>query len=288
MNIMQISYEQYTYYPLIYLGVCILLLIVARVIFALLHPSISLDHELVEKDNFAFSLAQVGYYSGVVIAMGGIMTSDSSGNLLTDLLFTGAYGGIAIILMNLSSFLNDKFLLYNFKIKKELIEDQNAGTGAIEAGSYIATGLILYGCLQLEANYPLAALGYWVIAEICLLLTAHFYTWMVPFNVHNEIEKDNVAVGVSFGGMIVALGILIEHGIAIEHSTWLDGLKFMGINIIAGILLLPILRLITDKILLPKRKLVDEIVNQEKPNVGAALLEAFAYIGGAVLFTWCY
>lgn len=288
MNILQISYEQYTYYPLIYLGVCILLLILARVFFALLHPKISLDHELVEKDNLAFSLAQVGYYSGVVIAMGGIMTSDSNGNLFIDLLYTLAYGAIAIVLMNLSSFLNDKFLLYNFKIKKELIDDQNAGTGAIEAGSYIATGLILYGCLQLEANHPLAAFGYWAIAEVCLLLTAHFYTWMVPFNVHEEIEKDNVAVGVSFGGMIVALGILIEHGIAIEHSTWLDGLKFMGINIVAGIVLLPILRLITDKILLPKRKLVDEIVNQDKPNVGAALIEAFAYIGGAVLFTWCY
>lgn len=288
MHLLQISYEQYTYYPLIYLGVCILLLILARLSFSLLHPNISLDHELVEKDNFAFSLAQVGYYSGVVIAMGGIMTSDSSGTLGVDLIYTFAYGAISIVLMNLSSFLNDKFLLFKFKIKKELIDDQNTGTGAIEAGSYIATGLILYGCLQLEANYPLAAFGYWAIAEICLLVTAHFYTWMVPFNVHNEIEKDNVAVGVSFGGMIVALGILIEHGIAIEHNTWIDGLKFMGINIVAGTILLPILRLVTDKILLPKRKLVDEIVNQEKPNVGAALIEAFTYVGGAVLFTWCF
>ena len=33
-------------------------------------------------------------------------------------------------------------------------------------------------------------------------------------------------------------------------------------------------------------QLTDEIINQEKPNVGAALVEAFAYIGGSVLITW--
>jgi hypothetical protein len=47
------------------------------------------------------------------------------------------------------------------------------------------------------------------------------------------------------------------------------------------------MRLVTDKILLPGERLTDEIVNQEKPNVGAALVEAFAYIGGSVLITWC-
>lgn len=286
--ILAISFETYTYYPLIYLAICILLLIFARLAYRLLHQDISLDHELVEKDNTAFSISQVGYYSGVVIAMGGIMTSEANSDLLTDILYTFAYGVVAIVLMNASSWLYDKFLLFKFKMKKEIIEDQNAGTGAIECASFIATGFILYGSLQLEADYPLAALGYWAIAEVALLISAHFYTWMVPFNVHEEIEKDNVAAGIAFGGMIIGLGILIEHGIAIEHSTWLEGLVFLGINVIAGIVLLPILRLITDKILLPKRKLVDEIVNQEVPNIGAAMIEAFAYVGGAVIFTWCF
>ncbi|MEM7109994.1 MAG: DUF350 domain-containing protein, partial [Bacteroidota bacterium] len=36
----------------------------------------------------------------------------------------------------------------------------------------------------------------------------------------------------------------------------------------------------------PGQNLTDEIVNQEDPNCGAALVEAFAYIGGSVLITW--
>lgn len=283
-----ISYETYTYYPLIYLAICIVLIIVARIAYKLLHPSIDLDHEMVEKDNFAFNLSQVGYYTGIVIAMGGIMTGEAHPNLLKDILYTFIYGGITIFLMNISSFINDKLLLYKFNIKKELVEDQNSGMGALEAGSYIATGLILFGTLQLEAENPLAAFGYWVIAEVVLVAAGHFYTWMVPYDVHQEIEADNIAVGVSFGGMIVALGILIEHGIALEHSTWLDGLSYMGLNVVAGLVMLPLLRFVTDKVLLPKRKLVDEIVHQEEPNIGAALVEAFSYIAGAIIFTWCF
>ena len=42
----------------------------------------------------------------------------------------------------------------------------------------------------------------------------------------------------------------------------------------------------TDKILLPGQKLTDEIVNQEDPNVGAAIVEAFAYVGGSMLIVW--
>lgn len=287
MNL-NITLESYTYYPLIYIGLCILLIILARTLYKVLHPNISLDHEMVEKDNFAFNLAQVGYYTGIVIAMGGIMTSEAHPDLVKDILYTVIYGVATILLMNISSWLNDKLLFRKFNVKKELIEDQNAGMGALEAGSYIATGLILFGALQLEADYPIAALGYWLIAELVLILCGHLYTWMVPYDVHEEIEKDNVAAGVSFGGMLVALGILIEHGIATEHSTWIDGLSFMGLNVLAGVILLPLLRFVTDKVLLPKRKLVDEIVHQDEPNIGAALVEAFSYIAGAIIFTWCF
>ena len=54
-----------------------------------------------------------------------------------------------------------------------------------------------------------------------------------------------------------------------------------------GLLFLPLVRWLTDKILLPGRNLTDELINQEKPNTGAGLIEAFAYIGGSVLITLC-
>ena len=58
-------------------------------------------------------------------------------------------------------------------------------------------------------------------------------------------------------------------------------------NTVIGVILLPVARVLTDAILLPGKKLTDEIVNQDKANVGAGLIEAFSYIGGAILITWC-
>jgi len=40
-------------------------------------------------------------------------------------------------------------------------------------------------------------------------------------------------------------------------------------------------------VLLPTVKLSDEISAQEKPNVGAAYIEAFSYIAAAFIISWC-
>jgi hypothetical protein len=44
---------------------------------------------------------------------------------------------------------------------------------------------------------------------------------------------------------------------------------------------------LADLILVPGVKISDEIVNQEIPNVGAGLIEAFAYIAASFVITWC-
>jgi len=71
-----------------------------------------------------------------------------------------------------------------------------------------------------------------------------------------------------------------------DFVSWEDSMINIAINVGIGLLFLPLVRILTDKILLPGQKLTDEIINQEHPNHGAALIEAFAYIGGSVLITW--
>ncbi|GCL35492.1 hypothetical protein SR1949_05870 [Sphaerospermopsis reniformis] len=48
------------------------------------------------------------------------------------------------------------------------------------------------------------------------------------------------------------------------------------------------IRWLADLILVPGVKISDEIVNQEIPNVGAGLIEAFAYIAASFLSGWCF
>ena len=86
---------------------------------------------------------------------------------------------------------------------------------------------------------------------------------------------------------IIAISNLIRFAISGDFISWTYSLESIGYNVVLGFAFLPIVRFLADKVLLPGQKLTDELVNQEKPNVGVGIIEAFAYIGGSVLITWC-
>jgi len=270
---------------LVYLVSCFVIFLIGKYVYQIFHKSINVKDELVEKDNFAFAVAHTGYFIGLLFAIGSAIIGPSMG-LQQDLIDIFSYGVLAIVLLNLSILINDKLILRKFSVEKEICVDKNTGTGVIEGASALATGLIILGSLSGEGSI-LTALVFWAVGQLLLILVSYVYNFITPYDIHVEIEKDNVAAGVGFAGSIVAFGILIWFALAHDFLGWKESLITIGIDVLIGIILLPVVRFITDKILLPGRKLTDEIVNQETPNVGVALIEAFAYIGGAVLITWC-
>ncbi len=274
----------------VYIALTFAIFFIGKMVYQLLHPSFNLKEELVKKDNLAFALSNVGYYAGLLIAIGGAIVGPSKG-LINDMIEIGVYGVLAIILLNISIFISDKLILSRFSVRKEIIEDQNEGTGVVEGAVSVASGLIIFGAVTGESTSLafgiLTAVVFWLVGQIALVLITYVYNTITPYNIHEHIEKDNVAVGVGFAGAIIAIGNLICFGISGTFEGWLDTLMGAGLEIVVGIILLPIMRFVTDKILFPGERLTDEIVNQEKPNIGAAIIEAFAYISGSVLITWC-
>jgi uncharacterized membrane protein YjfL (UPF0719 family) len=258
-----------------------------KLAYDLIHRDFNVSDELVKKDNCAFALSLVGYYLGLVFAIGGVIVGESNG-LLEDLIDIFIYGPIAIILLNFSTFINDKLILYSFNNKKEILKDQNAGTGAVELAVYLATGMIIFGSISGEGGGILTLLVFWVIGQLSLIAIGFAYNFITPYCIHEHIEKDNVAVGISYAGAIIGVANIVSHSISGDFSSWSESLITYGGYFVLGIILLPLIRLFTDKVLLPGEKLTDEIVNQEKPNLGAAFIDAFSYIGSSFLITWCF
>ena len=274
---------------LIYLAASFVLFFIGKVIYQLFHPKIKVSYELVENDNLAFATAYVGYFTGLLLAIGSALLGESSG-LLVDLMDIGVYGMLAIILLNLSILLNDKILLRKFSVKKEILEDKNVGTGVVEGANSIATGLIILGAIHGEgygAGGPIVtAVLYWALGQVMLFVASLVYNLVTPYDIHEHIEKDNVPVGLGFAGVMISIANLIRFALMHDFEDWIVTLEDVAFDVSIGLLFIPIVRVITDKILLPGRKLTDELINQEKPNVGAGLIEGFAYIGGSVLITW--
>ena len=271
---------------LIYLLCCYFLFWVGKLAYSCTHRDINVKEELVKKDNCAFALSLIGYYAGLVFAIGGAVVGESNG-LLMDLIDIFIYGPIAIVLLNISTFINDKFILYKFNNKKEILVDHNCGTGVVELAIYLGTGMIIFGSVAGEGGGIGTLLVFWGIGQISFVVIGLVYNSFIPYCVHDEIEKDNVAAGVSFAGAIIGIANIIRFALGDDFTSWQTSLAVYAGYFVLSIILLPIIRFYTDKILLPGEKLTDEIVNQEKPNLGAAFIEAFAYIGSSLLITWC-
>lgn len=252
----------------------------------LLHREYKLKEELVEKDNAAIALTVTGHYLGLVLAIGGSVVGPDGG-LFNNLLDLFIYGSLGIILLNISWFICDKIILSRFKVSDELIRDRNQGTGAVIAGMNIASGFIIFGSIQGQGGSIITALVYWALGQIVLIIGGLVFNWITPYDIHVEIEKDNVAVGVGFGGALIAIGAII--GLSAKHDfiSWQESLSEFLFYAVIGLILLPVVRFLTDKILIPGVKLTDEIANQQEPNIGAAYIECFAYISAAFIIHWC-
>lgn len=270
---------------LVYLAAVLVLFVIGKFVFDLLHPRFKLKDELVEKDNLAMAITIAGYMLGLVFAIGGIMSGPSNGlgNDLFDIFFFGLF---AVVLLNIAGVLNDKVMLYKFDNVKEIVDDRNAGTGAIVGGNYMAVGLIFAGAFSGQDGDLVSGCAFWLLGQVVLILISKVYNLAVKFDLHDEVERDNVAVGVAFAGILIATGNILRIGTSGDFESWQDNLIGFAAYSAMGLVILPLLRVATDRLLLPGARLTDELVNQDHPNVGAGLIEATSYISASLLIAW--
>ena len=79
---------------LLYLVCAYALFWIGKRAFDLLHPAFRVTTELVDNDNVALALALVGYYLGLVLTIGGVLSGPSHG-LVEDMVDILLYGPLA-------------------------------------------------------------------------------------------------------------------------------------------------------------------------------------------------
>ena len=241
-----------------------------------------IDEELTGKDNKALAVSFIGYMIGVAIIIVGVLSDSTmfaTSKGLTflqrlrivgfELIDVAIWSIVGIVLLILSRVINDKLVLGRFDNVKEIIEDKNVGTGAVQFGTYIGTAFIVKAVIFGEASHWLGdtiiTVVFFILAQIGFILFGVIYQKITSYDIHAEIEKDNVAAGVGFGLHLAAIGIILSS--AIEKS---ESLVILAIWFVEGTVLLLIARVLVDKIILPGSKLNNEIAKDQ--NWGAALI----------------
>ena len=269
----------------VYLLEAFVLLVIAKWAYTSLYRRVHLKEELFDKGNAALAVSTAGYLFGVVIALGGVLAGPSAG-WQADLTATALYGLMTIVMMLVASWLCEKVLLPRFDNTKEVVEDQNLGTAFVEAGVHIGNGLILLA-IQQGAGPWWVGVVFWALAQAVLLILGLLYEMATPHNVHDELERDNAAVGLAFGGVLVGMGNIVSISVGGDFTGWAESLKLFAADVLFGLVALYLIKKLTDLLLAPGVSLAGE-QTAETPRIGAGLLEAFGYVGGSMLIVWVF
>lgn len=266
---------------LLLVGIALLLLWVSKLSigwFGWFKKDFQLDHELLENDNPALAVAVAGYFLAVGIILYYVMDSPAHPSWegvhpywypLIDVVY---WFILSVVLLNLARIINDKFILGTFNNEKEIIIDRNVGTGAVLAGSYIASAFMIgvvvsygnEGGLLLETGLVFV---YFMLLQLGLIVFSKIYARLLPYDLHAVIEADNPAPGISFGAALIAMGMISSYPLRTTGNLWVTLFWFVN-----AIVLLLFARLVLNFSLFKKANVDEELARDR--NWGLAIIEA--------------
>ena len=275
---------------LVFVGLGLIILVIAKVARDIITPY-RIDDEVTNKKNLAVAVRLSGYFIGVILVfLGALYTpltaiaEDGLGfdrEYAEDILRVFLYSLAGIAALNLVRILMNRLILYRFDIEKEVVEGQNVGSGATEFGMYVATGLLIAGAVSGEGGGPETAAAFFGMGLVLLVLFALFYQLTTSFDIHSEIERNNTAVGIAFGGNLIGIGLVTFKAVFGDFDGWSPAIaSFLTFGVI-GFGLLYVMRLLIDKLLLPTVRTSHAMAVER--NVGVAYIESAVVISSALI-----
>ena len=241
------------------------------------------DDDHIDNGNAAVGLRRAGLYLGISIALAGAMSGSARGffqdwiQLIIDgLVITGFMFSCRYIndFMMLGHVDNDRECIREFTNDQGVVVTGNTAVGIVEAGMYLATGFILNGAVSGSGGTFFqgiaSAILFFVLGQLALLIFGLIYEMVTPFNVRQEIKKNNLAAGIGLGGILVALGLVLRSSIAGPFTGWQNDLTAFAIYALFGIVMLLGFRAVADRILLPTTDIATEV--KEDQNAAALIV----------------
>ena len=125
------------------------------------------------------------------------------------------------------------------------------------------------------------ALAFFGLGMLVLVLFSVFYELTTSFSIHEQIEKNNAAVGVALGGNLIAIGIVAFKAVFGEFVGWGESLAAFLTFAVIGFALLYVVRMIVDYALLPGTRIAKELA--EDRNVAVAFIESGVVVSVALI-----
>lgn len=214
------------------------------------------DDAAVEKENnTAVAFRRFGLYTGISIALAGVMTDDVSG---IDILIFLLDGAIATAIFFIAHFINDFAIVPRVR-NNELIKAGNVSTGILEAGSFIATGILLNGAFSGTDGGTFYSIIFFFLAQLLLIVAVYIHQKVYRFNVTKCMIEGNLSAGITVAGLLVAYSLILRSSISGDFTDWAESLGWFGVSAVTGMAALIIFEKVADLVFLPKTKIEEDI-----------------------------
>ncbi len=274
-------------YPVVIAAATVVgLLLISQLVSRLARRSVRGD---LDEGNVARALLQVGRVLGVFLVVGSVVNDGVTGHdWQHDVLWSALFGTVALALLEAGGALGVKMLV-QAKLPSE-IERGNAAAGIAAGAHYAATGIVVAHNLHgAGLNNLLISLAFFVLAQLSLHVFVVLFRALTSYDDSEEILTDNVAAALSYGGLTVAVAMVVGAASDGSFLAWGESLKGYGLTVLSCLVFYPVRQLIVQGLLLGSRPTLragrlDVAVGQER-NVGLGALEAVSYVATAILVT---
>ena len=235
----------------------------------------------------ARAVSRAGAVCGVFLVIRSVLHGCVHGqDLLHDLLWALIFGAASLVLLALISRVANAFVVRQ-RLRAET-EEGNVAAAVAAAAHYIAVGSILAHCLYGD---DLTTLGLsfmlLIVALVTVLVLLTAFRSLTSYDDEKEIAAGNTAAALSYGGVAVAIAIIVGHAAdssfvmaSISVRSYLGALLFClalypvrQLLVARGILRLP---------LAWRGGALDALIARDR-SVGAAAAEALSYLATAFL-----
>lgn len=240
-----------------------------------------------EEKNQADALVHAGDVIATLLIAGTVGDMATKGvSWKSDLWHAALFGVSAELLFIVCSRAQVRFFL-----AKQLTGEVDRGNTAagVAAGAHsIATGILAANAVAGDDLRDLGiSLVFFVLGQVALLVLVALFRTLTVYDDSEEILGENMAAGVSYAGITVAVAVLVGRASAGEFTTWGESLLAFAQVLAYAPLLYVVRQFIVGSVLMGNAPTLrggplDTAIARER-NVGLAAIEAATYLGTALL-----
>ena len=241
------------------------------------------------KGNVAQRLFAVGQVSAIfLVAANAVKSTVTGGDIGHDAMWVAAFGVVGVILIAVTGELGT-WLLLPARLPAEIARG-NTAAGLAGGAHYVATGIITSHAM---AGNDMESLGisvvFFVLGQVTLHVCVSLFRALTTYDDAEQIAGENLAAALSYGGVAIAVAIIIARAAEGDFSGWESSLKGYAGVLACVVALYPVRQVFVQMLLLraPLKlrggPLDLGIAVERSEGIGA--LEAVTYIATALSIT---